>query len=186
MKIKKDNISKVSVVRGDTGLQGIIEAIKQLIQIHEYDDALRKINILVNDYPNEPEIWMMRAAIRSIQGGKEDAINNYSKAVRIIIDEPHPYYMRGIVYFQLERYWEAASDFTKVIELCDYHKSDYYREGAYFFRADTYIRLKEYDKAKADCDHISDGMVTWTDQLKSKSDLLAACQNSRSMNKNKL
>jgi len=90
-------------------------------------------------------------------------------------NEPDFFYTRGRLLFEETRYRDAVSDFTKVIELCDYHSSDYYRGGAHIFRADAYVRLKEFDKAKADCKHVKDDKPIWTDKLRTRADILADC-----------
>lgn len=83
--------------------------------------------------------------------------------------------MRGIDLFKTGDFEKAVSDFTRVLQLCDYHKSDYYRAPAYFFRADSFVQLKEFKSAKADCQHIPENMQTWTSKLKSKADILSEC-----------
>lgn len=90
--------------------------------------------------------------------------------------EPDYYYTRGILFFKISRYTEAVRDFTEVLRLCDFHNSNYYREGAHFFRADAYVRLKQYDEARADCAHVRDDFQTWTDSLRTKECILNECK----------
>lgn len=44
-----------------------------------------------------------------------------------------------------------------------------------FLRADAFVRIKEFDKAKNDCDCILGEYKTWTDRLRTKHDILSDC-----------
>src|SRR6267143_1063798 len=123
-----------------------------------------------------PIVGRKSACVNSHRAHNEAAITDVSKAIAICDKEPDYFYTRGILFFGEGNYRDAVADFTKVIELCDYHKSDYYREEAYFFRADAHVRLKEFERAKADCHYVRDGIRTWTDRLRTKTEILAECQ----------
>lgn len=153
-----------------------LKIIEKLAQNENYSEARNQLKKLTADNPqDEALIWAAHAYIHSREGDNKAALADLNKAILLFGKEPHPYYMRGIIYLQTGEYLTAVHDFSKVIELCDYHKSDYYRESAYFLRADAYVRLKEFVKAIADCAHISDDFSTWTDKLRTKKDVLAAC-----------
>jgi tetratricopeptide (TPR) repeat protein len=141
----------------------------------DFAGALERTDQLAAKYPDEAQIWELRAHIFRQQGDVERAIVERSKAIQLSGKEPHYFYIRGIDFFGLGKYRQAVSDFTKVIELCDYHKSDYYRQGAYLFRADAFVRLKEYKLARADCEQVDDKMRTWTDRIRTKAEILAEC-----------
>ena len=156
-------------------LRSKLNAIDDLARKEAYDEALRRVDQLIAESPEEPWTWRTRAYVNSRQGNADAAIADVSQAIARGEKEPDFVYTRGIFFFQVGRYREAVSDFTKVIELSDLHGSDYYREGAYFFRADSYVRLKEFAKAKDDCLHVRDEMSTWTDRLRTKAEILADC-----------
>jgi tetratricopeptide (TPR) repeat protein len=161
-------------------LESELKKITDLARAENYEAALRRIDQLAAEWPNEPKIWAERAFVNERQGDREAALCDLARTIALCNDEPHHFYIRGILLFQLGRYDEAICDFTKVLELCDYHKSNYYRSPAHFFRADAYLRLKQYKKAKADCEHVRDDMCTWTDRLRTKADILAECGGSPS------
>jgi tetratricopeptide (TPR) repeat protein len=159
----------------ETTLKSKLDAIDDLARKDDYGEALRRVDQLIEEHPAEPWTWRTRAYINSRQGNVDAAIADMSQAIEKGEKEPDFFYTRGILCFEEGRYKEAVSDFTKVIELCDLHGSDYYREGAYFFRADAHVRLGEFAKAKADCGRVKDDMRTWTDKLRTKSDILGDC-----------
>lgn len=158
-----------------TNLKSKLQAISELARKENYVEAIRRVDQLIREYPDEPWTWRTRAYVNSRQGNEDEAISDLSNAIERSDNEPDFYYSRGIILFEEGRHREAVSDFTKVIELSDLHGSDYYREGAYFFRADSYVRLKEFARAKDDCLHVRDDMRTWTDRLRTKAEILADC-----------
>jgi tetratricopeptide (TPR) repeat protein len=151
-----------------------LEQITELAKREDYPTALALIDKLTAEFPNEAKVWTTKAFVNGHKGDLTAAVDDWTKAIKLV-EEPHYVYMRGIELFKLRKYKEAVSDFTRVIELCDFYKSDYYREGAYFFRADAYVRLKQFEKARADCLHVNDDMRTWTDKLRTKTEILAEC-----------
>src|SRR5689334_6881992 len=152
-----------------------LNKIAALADAGKFEEALQGTENVLEQFPSRPEVWQLRAHIFRQQGDIGRAINERTKAIELSGKEPHYFYMRGIDLFGLGKYEQAVSDFTKIIELCDYYKSDYYREGAYFFRADAYVRLKEYELARADCARVRDDFRTWTDRIRTKTDILAEC-----------
>ena len=153
-----------------------LDEVKTLALAEKYEEAIRRVDELVINYPNNPLIWRKRAYVNSLLGHIEAAIADVSRAISMCDIEPDFFFTRGTLFFGKKSYKDAVSDFTKVIWLCDYHKSDYYRGMAYFYRADAYFRLKEFENAKADCQHLEDGMRGWTDMVRTKEDILTDCQ----------
>jgi tetratricopeptide (TPR) repeat protein len=156
-------------------LKAELKSVDHLVETEQYMTALSRLEELATEYPSEPSIWRTRAHVNSQRGNAKAAVDDVSKAIGLCNTEPDYYYTRGILFFKIARYRDAVSDFTKVIKLCDLHQSNYYREGAHFFRADAYLRLKEYSKATADCEHVRDSFQTWTDALRTKEGILAEC-----------
>lgn len=149
--------------------------IEVLAKSDDYAEALRRLDDLAAVFPKETKVWATRAYINERKGDSGAAIADWSKLINLSNKEPHPFYVRGILFIRVARYREAVADFTKVIELGDFYNSDYYREPAYFCRADAYSRLGEFEKARLDCIHVRDDMQTWTDRLRTKAGVLADC-----------
>ena len=138
-------------------------------------DAIRRFEDLAAKHPKEPAIRVAQAHALTQQRDFTAAAMAWSHAIAISDNEPHYYYMRGIALFHSGKLQDSVRDFSKVIQLCEVNAWGYYREPAYFFRADAYVKLREFEKARSDCTHVSDGMRTWTDRLKCKADILAEC-----------
>ena len=60
------------------------------------------------------------------RGRHESAARSFTRAIRLDIDNAQYRYMRGLVYFHLERYDSAISDFRDAIA-----RDPCSREGAY-------------------------------------------------------
>ena len=158
--------------------QFMIEELKQVEELarqDNYSEAILRLDEIQKAAPREARVWATRAYVNSRMGDRDEALASWTQAIALCDREPHYFYMRGIEFFHLSRYREAIADFTKVIELCDFYSSDYYRAGAYIFRADAHLRLREFDQAKSDCDHVPDDMRTWTDRIRTKAEILALC-----------
>src|SRR5690242_13331454 len=128
-----------------------LKEIEKLARAEDSAEALRRADALANKHPNEPGVWSTRGYVNGRRGDLPAAISDLSRCIDLRRNEPDDFFTRGRFLFKARRYGEAVSDFSCVLELCDRYDSDYYRQAAYFFRADAYVRLGEYDKARADC-----------------------------------
>jgi tetratricopeptide (TPR) repeat protein len=152
-----------------------LATIDKLLDEKQYAIALSKIDSLISNYPEKSEIWRKRACLNEMRRQREAAVEDLTRAILLNPMEPDYYYTRGRIRCKLQHYEEAVADFTRTLDLCDHYKSDYYRAPAHFFRAETYVRLKKYDQARADCEHVPNGFKTWIDRMKSKEQILAEC-----------
>ncbi len=75
----------------------------------------------------------------------EDAINDYTKAIRLKDHYVDAYVSRGWAYVQLERYQNAVVDFSEAIRL----KPD--ESNAYANRGFAYNNLRQFERAIEDC-----------------------------------
>jgi len=152
-----------------------LKKVNDMARADRYADALRCLAELEVAFPHEAKIWATRAYVNGRSGDRQAAIADWTNAIGLCDKEPHYFYVRGSEFFKLGQFRKAIADFTKVIELCDFYDSDYYRESAHFFRADAHVRLKEFEKARADCLHLRDEKPTWTDKLRTKAEIIAEC-----------
>ncbi len=150
--------------------------IEKLARSECYHEALRRADALAGSHPREPDIWATRGYVNGRHGDLPAAISDLSICIDLRRSEPDDFFTRGRFLFRAGRYDEAASDFTRVIQLCDSYNSDYYRQPAYFFRADAYVRLGQYEKARADCGRVADRGQVWTDRLRTIDQILSECQ----------
>jgi tetratricopeptide (TPR) repeat protein len=157
-------------------MQSELKAIEKVARSEHYLEALQRVDALAACHPEEPGVWATRGYVNGRQGDLLAAISDLSRCIGLRGNEPDDFFTRGRFLFKAGRYDEAASDFTHVLELCDSHNSDYYRQAAYFFRADAYVRLGQYDKARADCRRLVDRGPLWTDKLRTIGEILDECQ----------
>src|ERR1700720_344496 len=136
-------------------IQSELKEIEKFARSENYCEALRRADALAASHPDEPDVWCTRGYVNGRQRDLSAAISDLSRCIGLRGNEPDDFFTRGRYLFKAGRYKEAVSDFTRVLQLCDNYNSDYYRNAAYFFRADAYVRLGQYDKAKADCHRVT-------------------------------
>ena len=158
-----------------TDVEEELQKIEIMLNEKNHDSARKSLDSLIERHPDEYKFWRKRAYVFEVDKDYQNAISNISEAIILQPMEPDYFYNRGRYLFKLSNYIAALEDFTQAIILCDYYKSDYYSEPSYFMRAESYLRLKLYDKARDDCGHLRDGYSAWTDSLRSKEDILNEC-----------
>lgn len=132
-------------------------------------------NELVKQYPDEMRVWLLRSHLHNLDENYKDAIGDLTRAIEINPMEPHLFYTRGTCRFAQADYEGAVNDFSKGLALCDYHSSDYYRGELYFWRAESLLKLGRKQDALLDLAHVGEDQTSWTDKLRTKSDLLRDC-----------
>lgn len=156
-------------------IEQTILKIRELSRTESYAEALTIADGLAKSHPDKAEAWAARGHVNAMQGNYQEAVSDVSKAIGLSPDELDYWFTRGRYFFALRAYAEAVVDLTRTIELCDRHGLDYYRVPSYLLRADAHLRLKLYDKARADCAHVPDNVPMWTDSVRCKADILAEC-----------
>lgn len=152
-----------------------IEQAKALAKANNHEGARALIDNLLRDHSAQPELWAARAYVAAHKKDYEAAEHDISRAIDLERMEPEYFFSRGRYRLKSERFEEAVDDFTRTIELCNRHGSDYYREAAYFLRAEVHLALGMMDLARADCEHVRDETIGWTGAIRSKKDILEAC-----------
>ncbi len=142
----------------------------------EYESAFEDFNKAIKLKPDDPEIYFNRGVAFSDRGYHDRAILDYSNAIKLKSDHVNAYINRGVGYCNRGDYDRAIKDYNRAIELnpnsadaynnrgvAYYKKGDYNRAiedyniaikldyfDAYYNRAEVWLRLKEWEKAKAD------------------------------------
>lgn len=124
----------------------LIEKYKEAQKSKDYDEMIDVCDIMLKKYPNtRPEVtYFNRGNAYRIIGKLNDAINDYTNAIKSKQDYTDAYYNRGICYFRTEEYKKAIPDFSFVIK--NIPDNPY----VYFYRGNSYSGLYNYDSAVAD------------------------------------
>jgi tetratricopeptide (TPR) repeat protein len=146
-----------------------------MLKAGELEHAFELASSLLQESPDDARLWALRGRVAEQQANYQSAIDDLSRAIAISPLEPDYVFTRGRYRLAADDCRGALEDFTETLRLCDHHVSDYYRESAYFFRAESFLCLRTYDEARADCANVRDDTRMWTTALRSKQDILDAC-----------
>ncbi len=82
------------------------------------------------------------------KGSYQEAIDAFSKAIRLNPQDLAAYYDRGVTYLKLDNYQQAIRDFERVIELNPWESAAYYYRGvSYDSLHNTWLAIRDYDRA---------------------------------------
>lgn len=124
----------------------------------DYDKAFAICNAVIQAHPSPPDGLRKRAAIYAHKGDLALAIGDMTKAIKQEPDQPSDYFFRGWWHLDNDDAANAVRDLTKALDLGA--KNDHYHDqSAHFFRAVALLRLKRYDEALADCQHVQDDFL---------------------------
>jgi tetratricopeptide (TPR) repeat protein len=157
-------------------LNDLISKAEELAKHGESEGAMSVANELVEQHPNEINVWFLRAYLHELRNHYAEAIADLTHAIDINADEPHFFYSRGRYNFALGDAQSAIHDFNKGLALCDKHDSDYYREELHFWRAEALLRLGKKQEALSDLGSVRNDFSSWTYKLRTKEELLADCR----------
>jgi tetratricopeptide (TPR) repeat protein len=135
---------------GDDGLEEedediIIERATELVDDHNYDEAVLEYDRLLQNDPDNVAFLRDRAATQLLRGGYDHAIRDYDHLLTVR-QEPDAdlYYNRGCALLAAGRLEDALSDFTKSVSLNETWSLAYNNRGV------TYAKLGKFDLAIAD------------------------------------
>jgi len=98
--------------------------------------------------PNNADFYFYRGRAYFERGLYNEAIEDFTKAIKLKPDEAYFYYWRGRAYYEKRDYNEAVQDFTKAIKLkpddADFY---YWCGGAYYERGMAYFEKGLYNEA---------------------------------------
>ena len=109
----------------------------------QYSEAVEYSTKAIELRPDYLDAYALRGLAYRNLGKYDEAVQDCTKALELR-QEPWVYALRGLAYRNLGKYDEAVQDCTKALEL----RPDY-RE-IYYLRGFTWLRLKEWGKAKSD------------------------------------
>ena len=110
----------------------------------EFDIAIENHNKAIALDPDYVKAHYNRGNAYSAKGEFDIAIENYNKAIALDPQDALPYYNRAITYNERGEFNNIIRDYNKAIEL------NPELAEAYDNRGDVWLRLSEWDKARAD------------------------------------
>ena len=116
----------------------------------DVDEAIQDFNKAIDLNPQHAEAYNNRGNAYEQKGDVDEAIQDYTKAIEVNPQHANAYYNRGVAYGQKGDVDEAIQDFNKAIEVNPQDTDAYYNRGQ------VWLRLREWEKAKADLSDAKD------------------------------
>lgn len=114
-----------SVYSSTDELQGIKSQSTDLIYKEKYQEALKLLNVGVQKYPNEAELYISRAIAKDGLNQQRSALTDLDSAIKLNPKSADSYYWRGVVKYHLNSPQGAYQDATTCLRL-DPNSSDCY------------------------------------------------------------
>jgi tetratricopeptide (TPR) repeat protein len=124
------------------------EAVAQAPRDQEAEEALKRkqeATAEVNKREQEAQSYYHLGNTNYNAKNYDQAISNYTEAIRILPNFANAYYWRGLSYFQKKDYDSAISNHTEAIRI---NPND---AVAYYWRSEAYYDKNEFDRVIADC-----------------------------------
>lgn len=140
-----------------------------IAQVNQYELGL--LNQLIARSPNDPDLYFDRGLLYGDAREFDDAIRDYSTAIKLDPKYTEAYYFRALAYGRLGHHDKAIDDYTRIIKMSPNHVDAYRMLGfeyfetrqydqatrlapndplPYLFRGDLYLELNEYTLAEAE------------------------------------
>ena len=128
------------------------------LQDQQHDEGRRFFSDYIRRYPEEAEAYSQRATILWYAGKPEDAVSDYSRALKLV---PHDIFAlagRGQALVEIAKYSEALRDFELALRNLEQNPnldSEWGKESQAFIqngRAAAFAGLGDFDRALAEFD----------------------------------
>ena len=94
-----------------------LDEVMNLYSSGQVQEALSKINLLINRYPNNALLFNINGACYSIIGPVESAISSFEKAISIKSDYAEAHYNLGVAFHNIPQLSKALNCYKKAISL---------------------------------------------------------------------
>jgi tetratricopeptide (TPR) repeat protein len=98
----------------------------QLYDFRKYDLALKEVNNLLSENPEEARAYSLKALIFMQKGKTADAFENAQKAITLSPDDAYTYYVTGLVHLNFTKNYKEAEKLFKEAIRIDPEDPDYY------------------------------------------------------------
>ncbi|GMO55818.1 MAG: RelA/SpoT domain-containing protein [Termitinemataceae bacterium] len=116
---------------------------------NDFDDAINYYSTILKLNPNEKTqaiIYKHRGMAYFAKSLYNDALQDFSKALKIDKESDKPAYYTGLVNLVLKDYSDAIENLSRAIEINQYHAFYFYR------RAEAYFHIDDFPASLADCE----------------------------------
>lgn len=146
----------------------------RMLDVGDFERAALLADELVAEFPNQPQVFALRAHVYYCLRDLEKAETDISRAIEVEGGESHLFFTRGTYHLNGGNIDQAICDFTVAIALCGPYKDESYRETVHFWRAEALMRANRFSEAKEDLDQVGDDQRSWINGLRTKAELLNA------------
>ena len=157
-------------------LQNLISNAETLARAGDDEKTVSLAEDLIQRFPDEMEVWALRAYLYARRQKYEQAIDDLTRAIEINPLEPFLFHDRGRYELAVGKPESAVDDFGKGLNLCDHYGNDYYRESLHFHRAEAFLMLGKRREALSDLSRVRADYRAWIRSLRTKTELLAECE----------
>jgi tetratricopeptide (TPR) repeat protein len=156
-------------------LQHLISNAEKLAKAGDDEKATLLAEDVIKRFPDEMEVWALRAYLYARRQKYEQAIADLTRAIEINSLEPFLFHDRGRYELMAEQPQSAVNDFGKGLDLCDSYGNDYYRESLHFHRAEAFLMLGKKREALSDLSRVREDYRVWIRSLRTRTEMLAEC-----------
>lgn len=128
---------------------GLDEKVIVLCKANKYDEAIERLNILIDKNPNNASLVNLRGGIFFYSLGKlKKAKDDFTKAIELNPSFVFPYTNRGWIYLLESEYDLSEKDFQEHITLDPKNCFAYFKMGMlHYFQKDYAGAIKYFDKS---------------------------------------
>ncbi|UWZ84924.1 hypothetical protein [Occallatibacter riparius] len=149
-----------------------IAAARKLARERKLDEAFVKADRIIEQFPSALEALRLRAFVCELRNEWELAEADTSRAIHLQPDEIVLYFNRARFLFAQGMYRPALEDINTAFEISVAENESYYVTALYGWRAEILLKLGRRAEAREDIEKLDDDYRNWTDQLRTKQDLL--------------
>ena len=114
----------------------------------EFEKDLHELNLFIKDNPGNAMAFYNRACLYASKEDLNQALKDYTEALRMDPDNSDVYYNRGIVRVKMKQYEKAIEDFQKAVALRPDFQDAYCNLGNAHYELGKYVlAIRDYTKA---------------------------------------
>jgi len=129
-------------------IQEKIDSIMALYSNGKFNDAIKDVEALIDDYPQDSKLFNINGVCYSSIGDLDNAIKNYKKAIILNPNYAEAHFNLGNTYQDLDQFNDSVSSYKKAIDLNpDYYEAHNNLGGSFLDIYKVDDAIKSYKKA---------------------------------------